>query len=123
MDASIEGGLYGMLSILGHHEKAPDHEFVIVFAPMGQYQTINGRAFVGNTPVFKSKVGDRVQWDVMGMGSENHTFHVHGHRWRNAARPRHADRRPRRELPVRGTENDPAPGCTTATSSPTWPRG
>jgi FtsP/CotA-like multicopper oxidase with cupredoxin domain len=22
-----------------------------------------------------------VQWDVMAMGNEHHTFHVHGHRW------------------------------------------
>jgi len=56
-----------------------------VFAPMGDFQTINGRAFVGNTPVLHSKVGDRVQWDVMAIGSEHHTFHVHGHRWRTAA--------------------------------------
>ena len=49
---------------------------------MGKFQAIDGRAFVGNTPVFKSRVGDLVQWDVMAMGSEHHTFHVHGHRWR-----------------------------------------
>jgi len=30
-------------------------------------------------------VGDRIQWDVMAIGSEHHTFHVHGHRWRTAA--------------------------------------
>ena len=24
-----------------------------------------------------------VQWDVLAMGSEHHTFHVHGHRWRD----------------------------------------
>ena len=64
------------------HERAPDREFVVVFAPMGHFQTIDGRAFVGNTPVFTPAVGDRVQWDVMAMGSEHHTFHVHGHRWR-----------------------------------------
>ena len=49
---------------------------------MGKFQAIDGRAFVGNTPVFKSRVGELVQWDVMAMGSEHHTFHVHGHRWR-----------------------------------------
>ena len=54
----------------------------MVFTPMGDFQTINGRAFVGNTPVFRARVGETVQWDVMGMGSEHHTFHVHGHRWR-----------------------------------------
>ena len=60
---------------------APDREFEVVFAPMGAFQTIDGRAFVGNTPVFTSNVGQTIQWDVMAMGSEHHTFHVHGHRW------------------------------------------
>jgi FtsP/CotA-like multicopper oxidase with cupredoxin domain len=81
MEASIDGGMFGMLSILGKREKAPDREYVVVFSPMGKFQAIDGRAFVGNTPVFKSREGDLVQWDVMAMGSEHHTFHVHGHRW------------------------------------------
>jgi FtsP/CotA-like multicopper oxidase with cupredoxin domain len=81
MDESIAGGMYGMLSILGRHQAKPDREFVVIFHEMGQFQTIDGRAFVGNTPVFRSFVGDLVQWDVMAMGSEHHTFHVHGHRW------------------------------------------
>ena len=81
MMASIEGGMYGMLSILGRHDRAPDREFEVVLAPMGKFMTIDGRAFVGNTPVFRAKVGQLVQWDVMAMGSDFHTFHVHGHRW------------------------------------------
>ena len=85
MHDSIDGGMYGMLSILGRHEPPPDREFVVVFARMGDFQTIDGRAFVGNTPVFRSRVGDLVQWDVMAMGSEHHSFHVHGHRWLTAS--------------------------------------
>jgi FtsP/CotA-like multicopper oxidase with cupredoxin domain len=81
MDDSIAGGMWGMLSILGKRDRVPDREFEVVFAPMGKFQTIDGRAFVGNTPVFTSSVGQLVQWDVMAMGSEHHTFHVHGHRW------------------------------------------
>jgi FtsP/CotA-like multicopper oxidase with cupredoxin domain len=88
MEESIAGGMYGMLSILGRHERAPDREFEVVFAPMGQFQTIDGRAFVGNTPVFSALVGQTVQWDVMAMGSEHHTFHVHGHRWMVGGVPR-----------------------------------
>ena len=83
MEDSIAGGMYGMLSILGQHEQRPDREFEVVFAPMGDFQTIDGRAFVGNTPVFTSIVGQTIQWDVMAMGSEHHTFHVHGHRWKS----------------------------------------
>ncbi len=78
---SIDGGMYGMLSILGRSERAPDHEFEVALAPMGKLMAIDGRSFVGNTPVFHAKVGDVVQWDVMAMGSDFHTFHVHGHRW------------------------------------------
>lgn len=81
MEDSIGGGMFGMLSILGRRERVPDREFQVVFSPMGKFMAINGRAFVGNTPVFKSRVGQLVQWDVMAMGSEHHTFHVHGHRW------------------------------------------
>ena len=47
MHHSLAGGLWGMLSIRGRHERKPDREFVTVFAPMGDFQTINGRAFVG----------------------------------------------------------------------------
>ncbi len=82
MHESIGGGMWGMLSILGKRERAPDREYVVVFSPMGNFQAVDGRAFVGNTPVFRSRVGDLVQWDVMAMGSEHHTFHVHGHRWK-----------------------------------------
>jgi len=81
MEDSIAGGMYGALSIRGKGEPRPDREFLVVFAPWHGFQTIDGRAFVGNTPVFTSKVGDTVQWDVMAMGDEFHTFHVHGHRW------------------------------------------
>jgi manganese oxidase len=82
MEESIDGGLYGGLSIAGRGEVRADREFVVTFAAWHGFQTIDGRAFVGNTPVFRSRVGERVQWDVMAMGDEFHTFHVHGHRWR-----------------------------------------
>ncbi len=81
MEESIAGGMYGILSVLGRRERPPDHEFAVVFAAMGRFQTIDGRAFVGNTPVFRARAGQLVQWDVIAMGSEHHTFHVHGHRW------------------------------------------
>jgi manganese oxidase len=84
MMASIEGGLYGALSVLGRDEEPPDHEFVVFLAAQLGFNTINGRAFVGNTPVYHAKVGDVVQWDVLAIGSDFHTFHVHGHRWLQA---------------------------------------
>jgi manganese oxidase len=82
MGESIAGGMFGALSIAGRREQRADREYVVAFAPWHGFQTINGRAFVGNTPVFESRVGESVQWDVLAMGDEFHTFHVHGHRWR-----------------------------------------
>jgi FtsP/CotA-like multicopper oxidase with cupredoxin domain len=61
---------------------APDREFVVFFESQLNFQTINGRGFVGNTPVFRSRVGEVVQFDVLALGDEHHTFHIHGHRWR-----------------------------------------
>jgi FtsP/CotA-like multicopper oxidase with cupredoxin domain len=84
MMESIEGGLYGALSVLGRDEAPPDREFVVFLAAQLGFNTINGRAFVGNTPVYHAKVGDVVQWDVLAIGSDFHTFHVHGHRWLQA---------------------------------------
>jgi FtsP/CotA-like multicopper oxidase with cupredoxin domain len=88
MTLSIEGGLYGALSILGRDEQAPDREFVVYLSSHLGFMTIDGRAFVGNTPVFHAKVGDVVQWDVLAIGDDFHTFHVHGHRWLTADGPR-----------------------------------
>jgi FtsP/CotA-like multicopper oxidase with cupredoxin domain len=82
MEESIAGGMFGALSIAQRRERRADREYLVAFAPWHGFQTIDGRAFVGNTPVFESRVGDTVQWDVMAMGDEFHTFHVHGHRWR-----------------------------------------
>ncbi len=108
MDMAIAGGMYGGLSILGRHQRAPDREFVVVFAAFNGFESVDGRAFVGNTPVFHSRVGDVVQWDVMAMGDEFHTFHVHGHRWRAPEGPR--DTRsvgPAESFRVRWVERDP----------------
>lgn len=88
MMESIDGGLYGALSILGPNEQAPDKEFVVYLSSHLGFMTIDGRAFVGNTPVFHAKVGDVVQWDVLAIGDDFHTFHVHGHRWLTADGPR-----------------------------------
>lgn len=108
MHASIDGGMYGMLSIRPRGERLPDREFVVVLAAMGAFQTVDGRAFVGNTPVFRARVGDRVQWDVMAMGSEHHTFHVHGHRWRTRDGPRDTQTvGPAESFRIRWREEDP----------------
>jgi len=108
MMPSIEGGLYGALSILGATERAPDHEFVVFLESHLGFMTIDGRAFVGNTPVFRAKVGDVVQWDVLALGDDFHTFHVHGHRWTTADGPRDTQvLGPAESYRIRWTEDTP----------------
>jgi manganese oxidase len=81
MDDSLAGGMYGTMSIFGRHERLPDREFVVYFTMLHGFMTVDGRAFVGNTPIFRARVGQLVQWDVLTIGDDFHTFHVHGHRW------------------------------------------
>jgi FtsP/CotA-like multicopper oxidase with cupredoxin domain len=42
---------------------------------------INGRMFLGNTPTMVAGPSTRMRFGVVGMGSDFHTFHLHGHRW------------------------------------------
>ena len=82
MTQSMDGGMYGAISILGRNERKPDRENIAFLMSHLGFMTINGRAFPDNTPTPRAKIGDVVQWDVLALGSEHHTFHIHGHRWR-----------------------------------------
>jgi len=84
METSIRGGLYGALSIRPKGQPKPDREFVVYFEKQLDINTIDGLGFIGNTPIFRAKVGEVVQWDVLGLGDDHHSFHVHGHRWHTA---------------------------------------
>ena len=42
---------------------------------------INGRKYLGNTPTLVAGPHTRMRFGVVGMGSDFHTFHIHGHRW------------------------------------------
>ena len=42
---------------------------------------INGRTFMGNTPTMVAGRDTRMRFGIVGMGSDVHTFHIHGHRW------------------------------------------
>jgi manganese oxidase len=83
MMKSIAGGMYGAISVLPPGQRPADREFVVFLSSHLTFMTINGRAFVGNTPVLHARVGNIVQWDVLAIGDDHHTFHLHGHRWRN----------------------------------------
>ena len=45
--------------------------------------TVNGRTAAGNTPTVRAKVGQDVAFHVFGGDQTFHTFHVHGHRWKD----------------------------------------
>jgi plastocyanin/FtsP/CotA-like multicopper oxidase with cupredoxin domain len=42
---------------------------------------INGRKYLGNTPTIVAGTDTKMRFGVVGMGSDTHTFHLHGHRW------------------------------------------
>jgi FtsP/CotA-like multicopper oxidase with cupredoxin domain len=81
MEQSMAGGLFGALSILRKNEQAPDREFVVYLTPMLSFMSIDGRSFLGSTPIFHARVGDLVQWDVLALGDD-------GHRWLEDGVPR-----------------------------------
>jgi FtsP/CotA-like multicopper oxidase with cupredoxin domain/sugar lactone lactonase YvrE len=57
----------------------------IVFAGGGGKTTfcLNGRAFVGNTPIIEGYAGDTIRWYLLNLdvGSIWHNFHPHASRW------------------------------------------
>ena len=121
MMESIEGGLFGMLSILGRDEPAPDREFVVYLSSQLGFNTINGRAFVGNTPVFRAKVGDLVQWDVLAIGttSTRSTSTATAGSGETGRRGTRRSLGPAESFRVRWRETPPGRGSTTATSRTT----
>ena len=90
---STEAGLFGAIVITPRDEPRPDVEATIYFHHLNPELTrfrrsvsaINGRAFAGNTPTVRARAGQDVAFNVLTLGSEFHTFHIHGHRWRGPA--------------------------------------
>lgn len=84
-------GLFGPLVIRKADEPRPDREFFLAFHTWdpsvtglkGIYYCVNGRAYAGNTPTLQARVGERVAFHVYGVDNLLHTFHLHGHRWRD----------------------------------------
>ncbi len=83
-------GMFGPLIIRDPNApNPPDEEFFLffhAFQPVAtglrnQFSCINGRAYAGNTPTLRAKVGDRVAFHMVALDDDFHTFHLHGHRW------------------------------------------
>ena len=82
-------GLFGPLIVRPKGVPKPDKEFFVAFHSFQPVATgldsvfwcINGRAYAGNTPTFRTRVGERVAWHAYAIDDALHTFHIHGHRW------------------------------------------
>ena len=131
-------GLFGGIIVRERGAAWPDVEellFLHNFPPQVTgiprlFHCINGRAFAGNTPTVRAKVGQRVAMHAIGMDGNFHTFHIHGHRWRDAVGRvrRLPDAGPERDRDARTSwRTTQGGGSTTATSSatrtPAWPAG
>lgn len=88
---NITRGLFGSVIVREKGAAVPDVEEVLVLHQLPPqvtgvprvFQCINGRAFAGNTPTIRATVGQDVAIHVIGGDSMFHTFHVHGHRWKD----------------------------------------
>ncbi len=84
-------GLFGAIVITPKGGKIPDVNYALMLHQLTPpvtgldraFQCINGRAFAGNTPTLKARVGQDVAIHVFGMDSNFHDFHMHGHRWKD----------------------------------------
>ncbi len=90
MELGVELGLFGMIVVTDAQTPQVDREIILCFhdlyeadiPQLGQdFDCFNGHAFLGNTPTFEARVGERVRWRIMALGTDFHVFHLHGHRW------------------------------------------
>jgi hypothetical protein len=92
MELSAELGMFGIIAVTDEHTPRVDREMYLFFHDLygddipelsQDFDCFNGRAYIGNTPVFTARVGERVRWRIAALGKEFHVFHLHGHRWFN----------------------------------------
>jgi FtsP/CotA-like multicopper oxidase with cupredoxin domain len=86
-------GLFGAIIVRPKGAKPPDRTYALfahqlpppITGVQRNFQCINGRAYAGNTPTLRARVGEDVEINAIGMDSNFHTFHIHGHRWKDPA--------------------------------------
>jgi FtsP/CotA-like multicopper oxidase with cupredoxin domain len=86
-------GLFGAIIVRPRGAKWPDRTYTVFAHSLPPaitkldttFQCLNGRAYPGNTPTLRARVGEDVEINAFGMDSNFHTFHIHGHRWRDPA--------------------------------------
>jgi FtsP/CotA-like multicopper oxidase with cupredoxin domain len=86
-------GLFGAVIVRPRGATHPDRTYTL-FAhqlppPVTRlertFHCFNGRAYAGNTPTLSARQGQDVEINAFGMDSNFHTFHIHGHRWKDPA--------------------------------------
>jgi manganese oxidase len=86
-------GLFGSIVVRSRGAKWPDRVYTLfahqlpppVTGLERTFHCFNGRAYAGSTPTLTARAGEDVEVHAIGMDSNFHTFHIHGHRWRDAA--------------------------------------
>jgi FtsP/CotA-like multicopper oxidase with cupredoxin domain len=95
MEMGAELGLFGMIVITDRKTPRVDRECVLVMHDLYKddipslakdFDCFNGLSFLGNTPMFTVRAGERVRWRIMSLGKEMHAFHLHGHTWQTDGR-------------------------------------
>ncbi len=92
-------GLFGPLVVRDPSKPPPDKEFFVAFHSFQPVATglevpfwcLNGRAYAGNHNTLRASVGDDVAFNVYALDDDFHTFHLHGHRWRDPSDSRNID--------------------------------
>lgn len=132
MELNAELGMFGLIAITDKHTPKVDTEIFLFFHDLYQddvpslsqdFDCFNGRSYLGSTPTFTAKVGQRVRWRVAALGKEFHVFHLHGHRWKDEA-GRFVDSQvmgPSTTLTVEYTEDNRGDWLYNAMWSTTWP--
>jgi manganese oxidase len=110
-------GLFGSIIVRPRGAKWPDVSYTLFFHTLSpdvtgldaNFSCINGHAYAGNTPTLRSRAGQDVEINVFGMDNFFHTFHMHGHRWRDESGTPVDDKTlgPGETLRVRFTEDNP----------------
>ena len=92
METSPELGMFGIIAVTDKHTPRVDREIYLFFHDLygddipelsQDFDCFNGRAYLGNTPVFTVPAGERVRWRIAALGKEFQVFHLHGLRWFN----------------------------------------
>ena len=88
----IDHGLYGAIVVYGTDEPQVDHDIVVFedeFAPPvtdgnDYFAVLNGKGYPLN-PHYIFALDEEVRFRMVNIGSEHHTFHIHGHVWLDEA--------------------------------------